>query len=64
MPDNGIKFFARGGHKLAEYQGLQWMLARTRFGREDDAATAVGDHAAVELVQRIGDEAERERRRR
>ncbi len=31
-------------------------VARAVFGREDDAAAAVGDDAAVELVQRIGDE--------
>ena len=35
-------------------------IARPLLGGEDDAAAAVGDHAAVELVQRIGDEPRRQ----
>ena len=43
MPDNGIKFFARGGHKLADevedrHRGRRW----ARSGPARSAPTSVG----------------------
>ena len=42
--------------RAAHVDGPVRQLAGAVLGREDDAAAAVGDHAAVELVQRVGDE--------